>query len=92
MRPTKVNLYKAIKTIQRAKIISDKNVMELNSLVESNCVIATDTESTKGETDDGLMGRTWEDFSDEKKAKYHSLSEKEIKELKFALATEEVKK
>ena len=42
MRPTKVNLYKAIKTIQRAKIISDKNVMELNSLVESNCANATD--------------------------------------------------
>ena len=45
MRPSKVNLYKAIKTIQRAKIISDKNVMELNSLVESKFANATEEET-----------------------------------------------
>ena len=34
MKLTKVELYKAIKVIQRAKIVSDKNIMEMNALTE----------------------------------------------------------
>lgn len=36
MRPTIKELYTAIKTIQRAKILTDENIMELKDFVKIN--------------------------------------------------------